>query len=212
MNCCQCDGYDALWDAERAAGDVKRYRRKGPDKTTRLLIDALRAEGIDDASLLDIGAGVGVVHHELLSAGARSAIHVDATSANIRAAEDESKRRGHDGQVTFVRGDFTALAAEIPAADVVTLDRVICCYPDMESLVSASASKARRLYGAVFPRERTLNKAWVAVDNFVRRIRGKSFRSYVHSVRAIEAALERQGLRRSSTRETLVWRVVVYSR
>jgi len=94
----------------------------------------------------------------------------------------------------------------------VTLDRVICCYPNMEELVAASAARARRLYGAVFPRERWLVKGFIAVSNFARRLRGNSFRSYMHSVDAIDAALQRQGLRRRSVTETAVWRVAVYSR
>jgi len=212
MNCCQCEGYESLFGDKHATKDLKRYRRNGPDKTTRLLLDALEAEGVKGATILDIGGGIGVVHHELLDAGAERAIHVDATSANIRTARSEAARRGHDGRVTFVQGDFVARAPEIQAADVVTLDRVICCYPDMEQLVSASASRARRLYGAVFPRERVMTKALLAVENFFRRIRGNAFRSFVHPVAAIDSAVRRQGLELRSVRETFVWRVAVYSR
>ena len=46
------------------------------------------------------------------------------------------------------------MSDEIEAADVVTLDRVICCYPDMEALVGRSAERALRLYGLVHPRDR----------------------------------------------------------
>ena len=212
MSGCQCAGYESQFGAKHAARDLARYRKKGPDKTTRLLLDALKAAGIEGASLLDVGAGIGVVHHELLSAGARSAMHVDATAANVHAAEEESSRQGHRSQVTFVQGDFAMLASEIPPADVVTLDRVICCYPDMERLVGTSAAKARRLYGAVFPRERWSTKAFVTLGNVFRRIWGNPFRAYVHPVRAIDAALQRQGLERRSVRDTFVWRVAVYSR
>lgn len=209
---CQCEGYESQFGDKHTANDLKRYRAKGPDKTTRLLLNAIEAEGVTGASVLDIGGGIGVVHHELLDAGAKQAVHVDATEASIRAAKDESIRRGHAGRVNFLHGDFVALANEIAPADVVTLDRVICCYPDMEQLVSASTSHARRVYGAVFPRERLLTKAFVAVSNFARRISGNSFRSYVHPVRAIDAAVRRQGLRLRSVRDTFVWRVAIYSR
>jgi len=209
---CQCEGYASQFDEAHAADDLRRYRRKGPDKTTRLLLDGLEAQGVRGASVLDVGAGIGVVHHELLDAGAERAIHVDATAANIRTAETESERRGHSGRVTFRQGDFVALAADIPATDIVTLDRVICCYPDMEQLVSASASHARRLYGAVFPRERVVVRAWVALGNWFRGLRGNAFRAYIHPVAAIDAALTSRGFTRRSLRETLVWRVVVYAR
>jgi magnesium-protoporphyrin O-methyltransferase len=197
---------------KHAAKDLKRYRAKGPDKTTRFLLDALEAEGVRGASVLDVGGGIGVVHHELLDSGARAAVHVDATAANIRVAEKEAARRGHAGCVTFIHGDFVALAPEIPAADVVTLDRVICCYPNMEELVTASASRARRLYGAVFPRERRLLKVLLALGNFTRRLRGNPFRTYVHPVRAIDATIRGHGLRPCYVHDTFVWRVLVYSR
>ena len=212
MNCCQREGYETQFNDRQAAKDLKRYRKKGPDKTTRLLLDALRAEGVRGASLLDVGGGVGVVHHELLTSEAQSAVHVDAAAPYLRAAEAEAARRGHAGRVRFLHGDFVALAPDIAPADVVALDRVICCYPDMERLVEASASRARRLYGAVFPRERWLLKVAFAVGNFARRVRGSAFRTYLHPIRAIDSGVRRQGLTPRSVRDTFVWRVAVYSR
>ncbi|HJR68333.1 MAG TPA: hypothetical protein VJ802_18025 [Gemmatimonadaceae bacterium] len=114
--------------------------------------------------------------------------------------------------MTFVHGDFVALADTVPAADVVTLDRVICCYPDMEALVAASAGKARRLYGAVFPRERPGVKVMSALGNVVCRLRGDPFRSYIHSTAAIDAAVRRQGFRLRSVANAFLWRVAVYAR
>ncbi|HKW11339.1 MAG TPA: class I SAM-dependent methyltransferase [Gemmatimonadaceae bacterium] len=212
MSCCRCECYESQFGDKHASKDLKRYRRRGPDETTRLLLDALKAEGVKGASLLDVGGGIGVVHHELLAAGVESAVHVDATASNIRAAEEEVGRRGHASRVTFLRGDFVDLAPQISAADIVTLDRVICCYPDMEQLVAASAARAQRLYGAVFPRERWWLRVMLASENCVRRLQRNAFRAYVHPVRAIDAAVKRQGLRPRSIRDTLVWRVAVYSR
>jgi len=212
LSCCQCQGCDSQFGIEHAEKDLKRYRKRGPDVTTRLLLDALKTLGLQGATLLDVGAGIGVLHHELLSAGARSAVHVDATDANVHVAEQEATRQGHRERVVFLRGDFVDLAPEIDTADIVTLDRVICCYSDMEQLVDASAVKARRLYGAVYPRERWVLKLWIAVENLARRIRGNPFQTYIHPIRAIDRALERNGLRPSLVRDTFAWRVAVYSR
>ena len=212
MSACQCQGHDSQFGVKHAEKDLKRYRKSGPDVTTRLLLDALKTQGLQGATLLDVGAGIGVVHHELLSAGARSAIHIDATIANNHVAEQEATRQGHRERVIFLRGDFVDLAPEIAAADIVTLDRVICCYSNMEQLVDASAAKARHLYGAVYPRERWLLKVWIVFENLARRIRGNPFQTYVHPIRAIDRTLERNGLRRCWVRDTFSWRVAVYSR
>jgi magnesium-protoporphyrin O-methyltransferase len=212
LSSCQCQGCDSQFGAGHAEKDLKRYRKSGPDATTRLLLDALKTQGVQDSTLLDVGAGIGVVHHELLSAGARSAVHVDATDANIAVAQQEATRLGHREQVVFLRGDFVDLAPEIPATDIVTLDRVICCYSNMEQLVDASAAKARRLYGAVYPRERWLFKVWIALENLARRILGNPFQTYIHPISGIDRTLERNGLRRRWVRDTFAWRVAVYSR
>ena len=42
---------------KRAASELRRYREKGAIPSTRALIEALRAEGVEGATLLDIGAG-----------------------------------------------------------------------------------------------------------------------------------------------------------
>jgi len=212
MSCCSGACYDAQFNAKVAADDLKRYRRKGPAKTTRLLLNALAAQGVEGMSVLDVGGGIGVVHHELLERGARRAVHVDAAPSYVRAAREEAERKGHAERVSFLEGDFVALAPTVRPADVVTLDRVICCYAEMEPLVAASAARARRLYGAVFPRDTWLNRVVVALGNLLRRVRGSDFRTYLHSPRAIDSVLRQQGLERRSCRDTLTWRVAVYAR
>jgi magnesium-protoporphyrin O-methyltransferase len=212
---CQCGStecYDAKFGDRTAGEDLRRYRRDGPDRTTRLLLDALRAEGVEGASLLDVGGGVGVIQHELMAVGVRRAVQVDAARPYIRAARQEAERRGHADRATFLHGDFVVLAAEIEPADVVTLDRVLCCHPDMEALVAASASRARRLYGIVVPRDAWWVRAGDRAANAVRQLRRDRFRTYVHAVAAIDAAARRQGLGRRVTRRTAVWEVAVYAR
>jgi magnesium-protoporphyrin O-methyltransferase len=85
-------------------------------------VDALRAEGVDGATLLDIGGGVGVIPLELLSAGLRSATDVDASGEYIAVAHAEAQRRGYDGQITYHHGNFVELAPEIETADIVTIE------------------------------------------------------------------------------------------
>ncbi|MEO5940725.1 MAG: hypothetical protein ABIZ72_07080, partial [Candidatus Limnocylindrales bacterium] len=62
---------------ERAARkDRAAYRRTGPDRTTAWLIEGLRGGATGDVgglTVLDIGAGVGAVHLDLLGSGAASA-------------------------------------------------------------------------------------------------------------------------------------------
>jgi len=216
MSCTQCDGIEHTFDQAEAQKTLRRFRRRGPVKTTRLLVNAVRealAEtGARDAVLLDVGAGIGAIHHELLGGSISHAVHVDASTAQIAAARDETTRRGHERQVEFVLGDFTALADELPRADVVTLDRVICCFDDMPTLVRRSGEKAARLYGAVYPRQIAWMRLGIRLLNAFQRLKGTNFRVFLHDPVAIHAVLAKAGLERRSLQRTLGWEVVVFAR
>ncbi len=212
MNCCQCQGIEEVFSQRFVTKELSRYRLKGPIKTTRMLLEAIKKVGVDGLTLLDIGGGVGAVQHELLEAGVKDAIDVDASSAYIQAARDEAQRRGLAERVSYHYGNFVNLAADIDPADIVTLDRVICCYDDMEKLVKLSAGRARKLYGVVYPRDTWWIKIGLAVGNLISRLQRSPYRAFAHPTEAVEALVNSLGLKRSSYRRTLVWQVVVYTR
>jgi SAM-dependent methyltransferase len=212
MSCAQCRGIEQEFGSKVARRDLKRFRRKGPDRTTRLLIEALEREGVKDATLIDIGGGIGAIHHLLLDEGARAAAHVDASSSYLEAAREEAARRGHTDRVSFRHGDFLDVAPALDRADVVTLDRVICCYPDMERLVAASAGLAGRLYGVVYPRDNWLMRRGVPVANLLLRLKRSCFRVFIHPTTAVDAAVRRAGLVPRAMQRTLLWQVWVYGR
>jgi magnesium-protoporphyrin O-methyltransferase len=176
-----------------------------------MLIEALKAHGVQGFSLLDIGGGVGAIQHALLEAGVQNAMDIDASQAYLNAAKAEAQRRGLTERVSFQHGNFVDIAAQIPPADIVTLDRVICCYPDMEALVSLSAARARKLYGLVYPRDVWWAKTGLSVLNFLFRLRKKKFRTYVHPTQAVEAIISHNGFKPRFYGRTLVWQVAVYS-
>ena len=158
MACKQCQGIERFFDQKEADKDLAAYRKKGPAATTQMLVDAITAQGVDGGSLLDIGGGVGAIQNELLGAGIKSAVSVDASTAYARVAEQEAERQGHADRISRHHGDFVDAAPNLDDADVVTLDRVICCYHDVQNLVGLSSQKAKRVYALVFPRENLLSK------------------------------------------------------
>jgi magnesium-protoporphyrin O-methyltransferase len=212
MNCCQCQGIEDLFNEQLVARELTSYRLKGPNKTTRIMIEAIKKEGIQGLSLLDIGGGVGAVQYELISAGVQNAVDVDASRAYIKAASSEAQRRGLADRVSYHHGNFVDLAEQIPPADIVTLDRVICCYPDMEKLVGLSAARARRLYSLVYPRDAWWLKIGFAIMNFFFRLRRNPFRIFPHPTQAVEALIKSNGLTRRFYQQAGVWQVAVYSR
>ena len=212
MDCCQCQGIEGFFNQREAARQLKAYQRKGPARSTSILLDALRAADIEGATLLDIGGGIGAIQLDLLGAGAASATDVDASAAYLAAAREEGARRGYGERVTYQHGNFVDLATTVAPADIVTLDRVICCYHDMRSLVGTSAAKARRLYGLVYPRDGWATRALFFVANAVLRLQRNPFRIFAHRTRAVEALLRDAGLERRFQRNAGFWQVAVYAR
>jgi predicted TPR repeat methyltransferase len=213
MDSCGCgDDFASIFDRSTAEDDRDRYRRHGPDRTTRMLLDMIERHRARDASLLDIGGGIGVITHELLRAGAGHAVLVDASPAYLAVARHEARTANVLDRVEIVEGDFVRRAAAIDAADIVTLDRVVCCYPDAEALVSLSADRARRLYGLVLPRNRRLVRLAIWLGNLRFRLRRSPYRAFSHSNELVDSLVGGRGLAALEERQTFFWRVVLYGR
>ncbi len=215
MTCCGrgASACESQFDRKRAARELRDYRAHGPtNATTRAMIHLLRRAGVEGGTLLDIGGGIGAIQYDLLEAGAREVTAVDASSAYQQAARAEAERRGVSARIQFRLGDFVTLAPQVPAADIVTLDRVVCCYPDMEPLVRLSAERCRRLYGLSYPRYRWPTRAFVSIQNAFRRLFRNPFRSFVHSPAVMDQLLTALGFKLQSKVRTFAWEVVVYAR
>jgi hypothetical protein len=168
--------------------------------------------GVDGMTLLDIGGGIGAIQHKLLEAGAKAATNVEASTAYIEAAKEEAERQGQADRVTYHCGDFVDLAPGIAPADIVTLDRVICCYHDMQDLVGQSSARAQRFYGLVYPRDTWWMRVGITLLNLVLWVRRSPFRTFLHTTQAVEAVVRGNGLEQRFYEKTLVWQVVVYAR
>jgi len=212
MHCTQCQGIEEVFSQEYVERELSRYRAKGAPKTTRMLTESLKEQGVEGMTLLDIGGGVGAVQHDLLGAGVEQVTGVDASRAYLNAAQAEAQRRGHADRVRYRHGNFVDLAQEVGPADIVTLDRVICCYDDMEKLVSLSAQRARKLYGLVYPRDAWWVKLGLAIGNFFLLLQRSRYRTFCHPTAAVEALVSASGLQRQAYRQTLIWQVVVFTR
>jgi magnesium-protoporphyrin O-methyltransferase len=213
MICDQCQGIEEILNEKDARKELKKYLKKGASKSTRLLVSALEQEGVEGGSLLDIGGGIGVIQQELFKAGVTRAWNVDAASGYVQVSREEVKRRGFEDRVDYTHGNFVELASEVEDADIVTLDRVICCFPDMKSLVALSAEKARNLYGLVFPKDTWWLKLGVLIFNPLFGIFSRtSFESFVHATDEVDSLIRSKGLQPRFYRTSGVWQIMVYAR
>ena len=202
----------AQFNQKKVAQELKRYREKGPGRTARLLVDGIAQSSVVSGTVLDVGSGIGALTLALLERGASSAVAVDASAAYVNAARDEAGHRGRADAIRFIHADFVSAASELPSASIVTLDRVVCCYPSCQQLLAAAVAHAERCLALSYPRDVWYVRAGMGLENGERRLAGNSFRTFVHPATMIEATITRAGLRLSSRRESWMWSADVYVR
>lgn len=210
-DCCNPSGYRDFFNEKEARRNLRRYEKKGLHKLTRSFVDYLIARGMEGRTVLEGGGGIGAIQVELLEAGADSAVNVELSGEYESIAADLLERRGLSDRVRRLVGDFTDLAPELEADDVV-LNGVICCYPHVDRLMNAALSSSKRFVAATFPKDHTLAKLTVGLGNTYCKLRGIDFRSYVHPTDRIEAAASSEGFEVVFRDRSLVWEAVVFER
>ena len=210
--CCDSDAYSKLFDEKNARSDARNYLKKGLDPTGQRMVDEIVQRGVAGASVLEVGGGIGALAIDLFRAGAARSTNVELVGTYEHAARDLLGTLGLTARVDRRVLDFARDGGHVPRADIVLLHRVICCYPDMESLVRVSADHATRILALSFPADRwwwrigqLLSRAWF-------RLRGCAFRLYLHDPRRILAIAESAGLRPVLQQRGWVWQVAVLER
>jgi 2-polyprenyl-3-methyl-5-hydroxy-6-metoxy-1,4-benzoquinol methylase len=205
VSCCDPRGCDRFFGSRFARRMAGRYRKRGLDPTARPMVAFLEEQGIEGATVLEIGGGVGEIQLELLRRGAERAVNLelspayDADAARLAAeagVQDRVERRLHDIAV-----DPDAIAP----ADVVVLHRVVCCYPDYERLLGAAAAHARRALVFSHPRRNLISRAVVGAENLGFRLMRREFRVFVHPPEAMLAVLDEHGLEAVFAHQGFAW-------
>ena len=186
---------------------AKRYRKKGLDSTAQRMVEFLEERGVEGATVLEIGGGVGEIQIELLKRGAAHTLNLELSPAY----DDEAMqllREAHVEERAERRLDDIAMNPDaVEPADIVVLHRVVCCYPDYERLLSAAGRSARRLLVFSHPPRNALSRVFIAAENVVWKLLGREYRAFAHPPSEMLDVLEKRGLRRTFTHHTLVWQV-----
>ena len=207
--CCARD-YEKMFSRKAADRETRRFRKRGLRGSAKALAEL--AGDVRGESVLEIGGGAGTIEIELLEAGATRTTNVELAATYEAAAEELIAERGLTGRVERRIGDFVSDAGTIERHDVVVMHRVVCCYPDVEALVGAAAEHAARRMVITYPQERAIVRVAFRLGNALLRLRGSTFRAYVHPVRRIEAAAEARGLApETRVRHGLVWESAAFS-
>jgi len=213
MNCCNTpNGLDRRFDDSVARSDAESYLKSGIDKSTRLVVTALTAQGVSGSSVLEVGSGIGGLHLELLKSGAARATSVDLSPAYVEAAKGVADRLGFKEAVEHRLLDFAKQADEVAQADVVVMNRVVCCYPDMRALVTPAANHARRLLALTFPRDVWWMQLGGKLLNLWMALTRSAFRFFLHPPVEIVATVKEAGLAPVFEKRSGPWVIAVFRR
>lgn len=206
--CCNPRGCDDFFGAKFARKAADRYRKRGLDKTATHIVTFLEREGVENASVLEIGGGVGEIHLEVLKRGAASAVNLELSPAYDAEALRLLHEAGIDGtRVQRRLHDIAEDPAGVEPADIVVLHRVVCCYPDYERLLGAAAARARRMLVFSHPPRNVAARAVVRVQNAGLRLARKEFRTFAHSPPAMLDVCRAHGLSPAYSHAGTVWQV-----
>lgn len=207
MSCCDT-GLNDVFKEDVSRKDADKYRRKGLPARARKLIAAIGST--KDRSTLEIGVGAGGVTVEMLRRGARHSTGVDAVAGQLAAAQKLATDFNVASRAEFVLGDFTECA--VARADIVVLDRVVCCYPDWNALLSAATDHADRTIAMTYPRDIWFMRVASFAMSMFWQLRRSPFRFRVHPVGAMHAFLEQRGFKPAVASTHIGWEVMVAHR
>jgi len=210
--CCAPTASTAKFFSLFANGYCRRFKRKGFEPSQKHLLEAIEVAGFDDQTLMEIGCGVGHLHLTLLERGARSAVGIELAPKMLTMAKDWAKERALADRVEYLEGDFMILANQLDSAEIVILDKVICCYPDVKGLVSKSIDESLRTYVFTIPRNRWIVRFGMSFLKFFLWLVRSEFRPYIHSLETINTIVESAGFKKFYQRSTFVWNTFAYAK
>jgi SAM-dependent methyltransferase len=181
----------------KAAERLAKCQDPGLVAVSQRLRDALLALDPAGRTVLELGCGRGGLLLGLVRAGVVSATGVDLSATSINAAQTRFEQAQLSDRVHLSVGD----AAYVPLEphDWVILDRVLCCYPDVERLLANTLPAGAQLYAFTVPTSRGWRGVIARLDEWVENawntLRGRPCPGYVHDLDLIEGRLASAGFR-----------------
>ena len=190
----------------------KQFRKKGLAKEQKLLLDSIRKESITNQHVLDIGCGVGALHLTLLQEGAKGSIGVDLAEGMLEKARNFAADMGVAERTQYINGDFVEVSSTVPPADITMLDKVVCCYENLDQLLLESTAHTKRVYALTHPKNNLAIKlAFKTHILFTKLVRMK-FRPYWHDWVGMRTRIAEMGFQLVHEEATFSWQVLVFKK
>jgi 2-polyprenyl-3-methyl-5-hydroxy-6-metoxy-1,4-benzoquinol methylase len=211
-DCCTPKGYRWVFSERSARAEARRYRRSGLDATSRRIFEFVKKQGVEGRTVLEVGGGIGAIQIELLKAGAARAVSIELTPTYEEEATALLREAGLVERAERRILDFATAGATVEGADIVIMNRVICCYPDMPRLAGAASDHTRELLVMSFPKGSWWMRIGLAIVNTMFRVTRREFQIFVHPPRRILATSEQHGLHTVLDETGVFWTVAALRR
>jgi 2-polyprenyl-3-methyl-5-hydroxy-6-metoxy-1,4-benzoquinol methylase len=214
-SCCRagadCSGTSAFFS--RWSGSyAKRFRKGKLDRIQKYLVEGIKREPLRGCSVLDIGCGVGPVHLTLLKEGAGRSLGVDLSDAMLKQAKQFAHTSGLAEHIEYLVGDFVQLSSSIPESDITVLDKVVCCYEDLDELILKSTGKTKATFALTHPKENLLTKGLFKGHEALAKLLRWDFHPFWHDWAGMKARILSQGFTLRYEHSTLTWHALVFQR
>ncbi len=206
-----CCGADQLFDSKTAKKQYKKYLKKGPSKITKKLIGQLEKNNTG-VSLLDVGGGIGAIQWWFLNQGGKQTFGVDASTGYTDLAQGHAKKNNLNEITHFIIGDFTTKAKELPKVDHVTLDKVICCYPDYESIINQACTKTLNTVSLSYPMDGSIANIFRSMGVLFMKLTGNPFKPYIHNVSSVRKLFIENGFKVKEKELSFPWHIETYAK
>jgi magnesium-protoporphyrin O-methyltransferase len=201
-----------MFRPETAQQSLESYRKKGLGTLSRRMVEAAADGGLEGARVLDVGGGIGAVQAELLERGADTGEIAELVSSYEDPALELAREKGLEGRISYRVVDILDDPGAVEPADVVVMNRVVCCSPDGIELTTAAARLTRRTLVLSFPRDVVWARAGVRTLNAGFWLMRRSFRVFVHPTAKLLAVAETEGLHIAERGSDSFWEFVALRR
>jgi 2-polyprenyl-3-methyl-5-hydroxy-6-metoxy-1,4-benzoquinol methylase len=212
MTCKHCCDADQFFDLKGAKKEIKKYKRRGTKSATKRLISYLNGFDVKGKTLLDIGGGIGALQWNHLKEGGKSTTDIDASSGYLEIAKGYAMENSWHEKSNFMQGDFYGDIDQISKHDIVTLDKVICCYPDFKVLLQKSMDHCHEILALSFPIGGPVSKSLSFFAKLWLKLKGSTFHPYIHDHREVEALITSGGFELVRSGISFPWRVRLYQK
>ena len=212
MNCCISETPAGKFFDKESKKFAKKYRKKGLEKITKMMLTGIEEIGINGKTILEVGAGVGGAHRKLLRSGASKAYATELSQEMLNASAEFAKEENMEDKVEHILGDIVEMNDEVPEVDISMHDKVICCYEFSDALLEKTLNKTNNIYAFVMPRDKFRIEIFFRIMTLFLKLFKWGFHPFVHPVQPILDKIESAGFKLRYENTTFIWKARVYEK